>query len=62
LCQAPGGYPPLPEWQDLAYAKRIHVDIFQPRDLNMWIGADNVRRRAALNSSKIAEILIKDYS
>ena len=42
-------------------ALRLRRDETQPKTLNMWIVADNLRKGAALNSVQIAEVLIKDY-
>lgn len=39
---------------------RIRLDETQPRTLNMWIVADNLRKGAATNAVQIAEYLVKE--
>lgn len=47
--------------KDAVYVGRIREAISNPRGLNLWVVADNMRKGAALNAIQIAEILIKDY-
>lgn len=47
--------------KDPVYVGRIREDISHPRGLNLWVVADNLRKGAALNSTQIAETLIKRY-
>ncbi|MGG2400016.1 aspartate-semialdehyde dehydrogenase [Pseudomonas sp. SH1-B] len=47
--------------QDLVYIGRIRRGVSDPRQLNLWIASDNVRKGAALNAVQIAELLIKHY-
>lgn len=47
--------------QDLVYVGRVRSGISDPRQLNLWIASDNVRKGAALNAVQIAELLIKHY-
>ncbi|HXH03788.1 MAG TPA: aspartate-semialdehyde dehydrogenase [Candidatus Competibacteraceae bacterium] len=60
----PGGYPtPATEAaiQDEVYVGRIRADDARPRELELWIVADDVRRGAALNCIRIAERLVETY-
>lgn len=47
--------------QDAVFAGRLRNDPDDPRGLNLWVVADNIRKGAAVNSVQIAEILIKSY-
>jgi aspartate-semialdehyde dehydrogenase len=39
---------------------RIRRDFSQPRTLNMWVVADNLRKGAATNAVQIAQYLISN--
>ncbi len=59
-----GGYPtPALDCigQDSVLVGRIRKDAGNPKGLNLWVVADNIRKGAALNSIQIAEILIQEY-
>ncbi|MCL2739593.1 MAG: aspartate-semialdehyde dehydrogenase [Oscillospiraceae bacterium] len=43
---------------DSTFVGRIRRDFSQPRTLNMWVVADNIRKGAATNAVQIAELLI----
>lgn len=45
--------------KDDVFVGRIRIDESQPRTLNMWIVADNLRKGAATNAVQIAEVLLK---
>lgn len=47
--------------QDQVYVGRVRCAVSDPRQLNLWIASDNVRKGAALNAVQIAELLIKHY-
>ncbi|RRV21216.1 aspartate-semialdehyde dehydrogenase [Pseudomonas sp. o96-267] len=47
--------------QDQVYVGRVRRGVNDPRQLNLWIASDNVRKGAALNAVQIAELLIKHY-
>ncbi|KFJ91728.1 aspartate-semialdehyde dehydrogenase [Pseudomonas sp. 1-7] len=47
--------------QDQVYVGRVRLGVDDPRQLNLWIASDNVRKGAALNAVQIAELLIKHY-
>lgn len=52
---------PMPlysEGKDEVFVGRIRRDISQPRTLNCWIVADNLRKGAATNAVQIAEYLL----
>ena len=54
---------PMPlysEGKDDVFVGRIRRDFSQPKTLNMWIVADNLRKGAATNSIQIAEYLVKN--
>ncbi len=55
------GYPmPLiANGRDEVFVGRLRRDETQPRTLNMWIVADNLRKGAATNAVQIAELLVK---
>lgn len=46
--------------KDEVFVGRIRRDETQPKTLNMWIVADNLRKGAATNAVQIAEYLIKN--
>ena len=53
---------PMPRFaknQDPVYVGRIRRDESQPRTLNLWIVADNLRKGAATNAVQIAEYLLQ---
>lgn len=57
------GIYPMPieaEGRDEVFVGRIRLDESQPRTLNMWIVADNLRKGAATNAVQIAEYLAKN--
>lgn len=47
--------------QDVIYVGRVRRGICDPREVNLWIVSDNVRKGAALNAVQSGELLIKDY-
>ena len=54
---------PMPvdaEGKDEVFVGRLRRDESQPRTLNMWIVADNLRKGAATNAVQIAEYLLKN--
>lgn len=54
---------PMPlfsEGKDEVFVGRIRRDKSQPKTLNMWIVADNLRKGAATNAVQIAEYLLKN--
>ena len=60
----PGDYPTAvgdAVGQDQVYVGRVRCGVSDPRQLNLWIASDNVRKGAALNAVQIAELLIKHY-
>ncbi len=53
---------PMPiycDGKDEVFVGRIRKDLFNPKALNMWVVADNIRKGAALNAVQILECLIK---
>ena len=53
---------PMPRFakhQDPVYVGRIRRDESQPKTLNLWIVADNLRKGAATNAVQIAEYLLQ---
>ncbi|CAG1771259.1 aspartate-semialdehyde dehydrogenase [uncultured bacterium] len=59
-----GGYPTAvtdSAGRDNVFVGRIREDISNPKGINLWVVADNVRKGAALNSVQIAEELVKKY-
>jgi len=53
---------PMPlysQGKDEVFVGRIRRDYSQPKSLNMWIVADNLRKGAATNAIQIAEYLVK---
>ncbi|ROI07710.1 aspartate-semialdehyde dehydrogenase [Chryseobacterium sp. H3056] len=54
---------PMPlysEGKDEVFVGRIRRDLSQPKTLNLWIVADNLRKGAATNAVQIAEYLCKN--
>ena len=54
---------PMPiyaEGKDDVFVGRIRRDYSQPKSLNMWVVADNLRKGAATNTIQIAEYLIEN--
>ncbi|NTU57357.1 MAG: aspartate-semialdehyde dehydrogenase [Chlorobiaceae bacterium] len=53
-------YPmPLTSYEkDEVFVGRLRPDFWNPRTLNMWIVADNLRKGAATNAVQIAEVLV----
>lgn len=51
--------PRFAEAKDDVFVGRIRRDESQPKTLNMWIVADNLRKGAATNAIQIAELLLK---
>ena len=54
---------PMPlyaEGKDDVFVGRIRRDESQPKTLNMWIVADNLRKGAATNAVQIAEYLLNN--
>ncbi len=47
--------------KDAVFVGRIRRDISNPKGLNLWVVADNLRKGAATNSIQIAECLRRDY-
>lgn len=45
--------------RDEVFVGRLRRDESQPRTLNMWVVADNLRKGAATNAVQIAELLLK---
>ena len=56
------GYPmPLiAHGRDEVFVGRLRRDETQPRTLNLWIVADNLRKGAATNAVQIAELLVRE--
>lgn len=53
---------PMPlysEGKDEVFVGRIRRDLSQPKTLNLWIVADNLRKGAATNAVQIAEYLVE---
>lgn len=48
--------------KDEVFVGRIRGDESQPRTLNMWVVADNLRKGAATNTVQIAEYWVKHFS
>lgn len=54
---------PMPlysEGKDDVFVGRMRRDLSQPKTLNLWIVADNLRKGAATNAVQIAEYLVKN--
>jgi len=47
--------------RDEVFVGRLRIDETQPRTLNMWIVADNLRKGAATNAVQIAEYLVENH-
>jgi aspartate-semialdehyde dehydrogenase len=45
--------------RDEVFVGRLRRDETQPRTLNMWVVADNLRKGAATNAVQIAEYLVE---
>ncbi|MCS6833323.1 MAG: aspartate-semialdehyde dehydrogenase [Flammeovirgaceae bacterium] len=52
--------PILSHGKDEVFVGRLRRDETQPKTLNMWIVADNLRKGAATNAVQIAEYLVKN--
>ncbi len=53
---------PMPLWaheKDEVFVGRLRRDETQPKTLNMWVVADNLRKGAATNAVQIAEYMLK---
>ena len=50
--------PLIANGRDEVFVGRLRRDESQPRTLNMWIVADNLRKGAATNAVQIAELLV----
>lgn len=50
--------PILSEGRDEVFVGRVRRDLSQPRTLNMWVVADNLRKGAATNAIEIMECLV----
>ena len=50
--------PMIADGRDEVFVGRLRRDESQPRTLNMWIVADNLRKGAATNAVQIAELLV----
>jgi aspartate-semialdehyde dehydrogenase len=48
------------EGKDDVFVGRVRRDESQPKTLNMWVVADNLRKGAATNAVQIAEYLLKN--
>lgn len=46
--------------KDEVFVGRIRRDESQPKTLNLWVVADNLRKGAATNAVQIAEYLVKN--
>jgi aspartate-semialdehyde dehydrogenase len=51
--------PIIAEGRDEVFVGRLRLDETQPRTLNLWIVADNLRKGAATNAVQIAELLMR---
>jgi aspartate-semialdehyde dehydrogenase len=52
--------PLFAEGKDEVFVGRVRRDESQPKTLNMWVVADNLRKGAATNAIQIAEYLLKN--
>lgn len=52
--------PILSHGKDEVFVGRLRIDETQPKTLNMWIVADNLRKGAATNAVQIAEYLLEN--
>ena len=50
--------PLMSEHHDEVFVGRVRRDLSQPKSLNLWIVADNLRKGAATNAIEIMECLI----
>jgi aspartate-semialdehyde dehydrogenase len=50
--------PMIANGRDEVFVGRLRRDESQPRTLNMWVVADNLRKGAATNAVQIAEVLV----
>lgn len=46
---------------DGVFVGRLRTDLFNEKGINLWIVSDNLRNGAAMNSIRLAELLIKSY-
>ncbi len=53
--------PLMSQGRDEVFVGRLRRDESQPRTLNMWIVADNLRKGAATNAVQIAEYMVEHY-
>lgn len=51
--------PMIADGKDEVFVGRLRRDETQPRTLNLWIVADNLRKGAATNAVQIAELLVR---
>ena len=51
--------PLIANGRDEVFVGRLRRDETQPRTLNMWVVADNLRKGAATNAVQIAELLVR---
>ena len=54
--------PIMSEGKDEVFVGRVRRDLSQPKTLNLWVVADNLRKGAATNAIEIMEELIKRRS
>jgi len=47
--------------KDEVFVGRIRRDYSQPKSLNLWVVADNLRKGAATNAVQIAEYIVKNF-
>ncbi|MDQ3534986.1 MAG: aspartate-semialdehyde dehydrogenase, partial [Bacteroidota bacterium] len=47
--------------KDEVFVGRLRRDESQPKTLNMWVVADNLRKGAATNAVQIAEYLLQHH-
>lgn len=47
--------------RDGVFVGRIREDLADPRGLNLWVVADNLRKGAALNAVELAELLVNHH-
>ncbi len=52
--------PVMSEGRDEVYVGRVRRDLSQPKSLNLWVVADNLRKGAATNAVEIMQELIKN--
>ena len=53
--------PVMSENRDEVFVGRVRRDLSQPRSLNLWVVADNLRKGAATNAIQIMQELINKY-